>query len=125
MSVELKIKSKTLAVEAGYIRREERKTLRNARWQAEHQEAENSAMSYRQYLRLQDHRTKVLRPEARATHLARAFLKGTPYRQVENKNVTHIPAAMVEKIFRMVRFFGGFSGGEYTKVDVQAWLAEK
>lgn len=121
MSVELKVKSKTLAIEAGYIRREERKTLRNARWQAEHQEAKNSAMSYLQYLRLQDHRTKVLRPEARATHLARAFLKGTPYRQVENKNANPIKTHMVDKIFRMVRFYGG----EYAKTDVKAWLAEK
>ncbi len=83
MSTELKIKTKTLATEATYIRREERAAIKMARAAKEFQDRKQAAKSYKKYNNLRDHRTRVVRPEARATGLARGFLNGRPYREIE------------------------------------------
>ena len=68
MSIELKIKSKSLAVEAQIIRHEEKKVNRpEVRCSLHH------------------HRTIDVRDEARATFLARAFIQGRAYSTVESK----------------------------------------
>ena len=74
MSVELKIKAKHLALEPAIIRKEERKLRERARRKEEHSRQADS---------LQSHRQHVVSREARATHLARAFIKGIPYEAVE------------------------------------------
>jgi hypothetical protein len=71
MSVFLKIKAKSLAVEATIIRQEEAKYL---------DRRPGSVWWWLNY-----HRIVQLRQEARATHLAYSFLRGRAYRQVENK----------------------------------------
>lgn len=75
MSLELKIKSETLSFEAKYIRRNEKKQLARAR--------KNKSSMYNSLYR---HRMDVVRPEARATHLARGFIKETPYKVMEQSN---------------------------------------
>ncbi len=109
MSVMLKVKENSLAAESRIIRRAERRRNRCtncAKWKRDHitevQElrgpkagltksflvCEEGGLQFngerpRDYNRLRGHRRFVVRVEARATHLARAFLKGQSYSQVE------------------------------------------
>ncbi len=69
MSTELKIKAKSLAAEAHIIRAEERK-------------AKKCGDTVQVHL-LRCHRTEHVRKAARSTHLARAFIRGLAYKQVE------------------------------------------
>lgn len=71
MSVELKIKAKSLADEARTIRAEELKL-----------KAKGLGPSA-EYQSLHLHRTRDVRREARLTHLARAYLRKMPYPCVE------------------------------------------
>lgn len=89
MSVELKIKAKHLALEPAIIRKEEYKLTKQMEWFRQHHQVKHNTddVSYsklydkRQSLYL--HRIQDVRNESRATHLARAFIKGTPYKVVE------------------------------------------
>ena len=83
MSVELKVKVKSLAEEARIIRKEEHKAKRSARWHAERQDVEGTVKYRRLRNSLYEHRLDVVRFECRCAELARAFIKGTPYRKVE------------------------------------------
>lgn len=116
MLEQLKIKIKTVASEATYIRHEERKQnhIRHFERQAQsfrHQKdkprpeprvypepKENSQEIYDEaefkFFNLQRYRTQQLRKEARLSHLAYAFLRGTPYSQAEQK--THSIIDMFE-----------------------------
>ena len=91
MSIELKIKSKHLALEPAIIRREEKKLKKQLSWYkktyqvtdiSEHKE---SYKIHSKWYDLHHHRKTVVRNEARSTHLARAFLAGLDYKQVEAK----------------------------------------
>lgn len=93
MSIELKIKSKHLSEEARIIRFEEKKLLKQLRYNIEkHKESGmnsefrvHSDPSYQKYESISSHRKRDVRNENRATFLARAFLAGVPYEKVENK----------------------------------------
>lgn len=81
MSVELKIKAKHLALEPAIIRKEEKKL-----WDKFRKSGEERPWDCKHGLKatlLQSHRKNKVRLEARATHLARAFIKGMPYEVVE------------------------------------------
>ena len=81
----LKIKAKTNMAEARYIRKEERKVLRHQRWLQNFEDTEDARQqAYDRFWGLHSHRTNELRKEARATYLAYAYLRGTPYSEVEN-----------------------------------------
>ena len=86
MSLELKVKSKHLGEEAKIIRFEEKRVLEQARY---HREKGDFGLSNYSllvtYVRLANHRKWDVRNENRATFLARAFLKGQKYSQVEQK----------------------------------------
>ena len=83
MSIELKIKSKHLSLEAKVIRFEENKLKHQIEWckirQREDIELRNTWQS------LNTHRRWDVRNENRATYLARAFIQGRPYTDVEKK----------------------------------------
>ncbi|PHS22222.1 MAG: hypothetical protein COA84_13775 [Robiginitomaculum sp.] len=81
-NIELKIKSKHLTLEPSIIRLEENRLKRIARRLREHQKSDMSVMS--KMLSLQSHRRGV-KLEARATYLARAYLSGKKYNEVEVK----------------------------------------
>lgn len=93
MSIELKIKSKHLAEESRIIRFEENKLKSQVRYQSnKHRETgSNSEFEFFQCKEHQKreslylHRTRDVRFENRATFLARAYLAGKSYHQVENK----------------------------------------
>jgi len=93
MSIELKIKSKHLGVEAQIIRFEERKLKKQVRWYiTDHKAAGNNEevklhnfTPFNQYTSLNRHRRWDVRNENRATFLARAYLAGKSYASVEHK----------------------------------------
>lgn len=110
MSIELKIKAMSLAEEARIIRREE--CIAKDR-------GERGL-----YERLNWHRRYPVRREARHTHLARAYLKGVPYRAVERK--AH-EAPSIRKIADMVRRYGSqkldvAQAAEEIPKQIKAWL---
>jgi outer membrane protein assembly factor BamD (BamD/ComL family) len=72
--VKLKVKSKSLAAEARIIRKEERKALDSTRSYMKRHGVKDE-VSYAHWM-LRKHRIWNVRNEARATHLAIAFLKG-------------------------------------------------
>lgn len=93
MSIELKIKSKHLSEEAKIIRFEEKKLLKQVDYaRKKYHETGNEAEfnpwfnpEFNTYRSLNQHRRVDVRNENRATYLARAFLAGMPYNQVESK----------------------------------------
>ena len=118
MSVYLKIKSKHLALEPAIIRMEEQKLKKQIDWyKTKHQLSTVDMFSYykehpdlyNMCLRrgsLTSHRKWDVRNEARATYLARAYIKGMPYKVVE-PNVRDKPwAPVMESLIRMVMKYG-------------------
>jgi hypothetical protein len=93
MSIELKIKSKHLSEEARIIRFEERKLFKQYQWSLnKYRAAGNNDMyprwddkAFMSYDSLNRHRRWDVRNENRATFIARAYLSGIPYNQVEQK----------------------------------------
>ena len=119
MSVELKIKAKSLAIEARYIRKEELKQRNYGRFMLRTQKPGSEA-PYRTYEGLRAHRME-LRSFSRSTGLARAFLKGTPYATVE-KPVRPEKKLDMPGILSMVKRFGAPD----TKMeDIEKWMAGK
>lgn len=80
---ELKIKYKMLAAESKFIRLEERKACKAANFLKWKQKAEAAARKEATWDSLYRHRKDVVRPEARAAYIARAFLVGKAFDQVE------------------------------------------
>lgn len=107
MSIELKIKSKSLAVEASYIRREEARLLLSARWNKKAQQAKEAATYYKTFNNLRSHRKQLVRDEARATFLARAFIKGVPFKVVESGTLPSHNHDLLSRVVSMVRRYGG------------------
>ena len=120
MSIELKIKSKHLALEPVIIRKEEQKLLKQIRSYKEyHQVTINEFfVSYKEhpdlnnlqskYSRLVSHRRWDVRNEARATYLARAFIKGVPYKVVETNTKEKLSDSVMSSLVRMVMKYGTF-----------------
>jgi hypothetical protein len=121
MSVELKIKAKSLDAEAKIIRKEELKLKKQMSWARNNQKAEEEGTFYRKYRSVQSHRTWNVRNEARATHLARAFIAGMPYRYIENKRIDDrlFDTYIVPRIHSMVVKYGH---PRYTVEDVKNWV---
>ena len=123
MSIELKIKQKHLALEPSIIRHEEEKLKQ----QMKHNRGEESSY-WSLELKLQsliNHRRWDVRNEARATHLARAYLAGKPYSYVEKsrkkENEMTFQLQIINRIVAMVVKYGS---GDQRKVDrdtIKAW----
>jgi hypothetical protein len=93
--IELKIKAISLGQEISTIKKEEKQQLRlqrrylNSKYRqrliAERREAEasrNDIWNF-QFHTIMHHRKRDLKPEARATNIARGFLRGLPYNVIE------------------------------------------
>jgi len=91
MSIELKIKSKHLGVEAQIIRFEERKLKQQLRWFIEDHKATGANDNpklyefkpFNMFNSLNRHRRWDVRNENRATFIARAYIAGKPYKAIE------------------------------------------
>jgi hypothetical protein len=120
MSVELKIKSKHLALEPAIIRKEEYKLLEQMKWYKKHHQLVSVSLldwyqNHPDLFKLHDkatslcnHRKWNVRNEARATYLARAYLAGTPYKSVEKKSkIDHsFKVYILPRVFDMVAKYG-------------------
>lgn len=123
MSIQLKIKAKMLSSEASFIRKEEHKIKRQARWLRDHQQSDASEIAYATYWNLNTHRLKKVRFEARATHLARAFLKGFPYALVEEKRLIQYENDFKRNVIpRILAIAQNYSSKIVLEKDIQNWL---
>lgn len=110
----LKIKIKTLAVEAQFIRKEERAALKAARHGASRVEDGREGYPdrhYRDYESLREHRTGIVRSAARVNNLAYGFLRGHAYSDMESKTNSEVDLVAVHKL---VKRFG-------TRADLERW----
>ena len=117
MSIQLKIKSKHLALEPAIIRIEERKLKKQIDWyKMKHQVTGDMFSFYKDHPDLYNlfskhgslvsHRRIDVKNEARATYLARAYIKGMPYKAVEAKTKEKLDQSVMTSLVRMVIRYG-------------------
>ena len=118
MSVELRIKSKHLSIEAQIIRFEECKLKKQVRWSINQHLATGSndaanlhnIPAYGSYVSLNHHRRWDVRNENRATFLARAYIEGCAYASVEAKrkpeNEYRFKTYILPRVVSMVAKYG-------------------
>lgn len=127
MSIELKIKSKHLGLEAKVIRHEERKLKKQLRWMANRQALPPEFE--RKYYSIHNHRVWNVRNENRATFLARALIAGKPYKTVENKikNEDVFYQYIMPRVADMVVKYRFIRGKDRTDVikEVEEWYLGK
>lgn len=131
MSVELKIKSKHLSVEAQIIRFEERKLYKQYIWSLQnyHKTGNNDMYprwndeAFMKYCSLSTHRKWDVRNENRATFLARAYIEGKPYASTEAKrkpeNEYRFNTNILPRVVSMVAKYGK------SKVPLKIWVPGK
>ena len=117
MSIQLKIKLKYLAAEARFIRTEELKAKKWARKCSARQKPvwANEHHTLRQDL--YEHRIGVVRPEARASHLAYGFLRGKQYTNIES-SVRPGNEPDQHQVMRIVKSFAGQEKAD----EVEIWF---
>jgi hypothetical protein len=128
MSVELKIKAKHLALEPAIIRKEEKKLWDKFR-RSGHENVWDCKYGLKATL-LESHRKVEVRREARATHLARAFIKGLPYEAVESNKPLSEPSFdrsyFIGRMTKMIKKYHperhSMSLDEWTK-KITEWLS--
>ena len=117
MSIQLKIKSKHLALEPAIIRIEERKLKKQIDWyKMKHQVTGDMFSFYKDHPDLYNlfskhgslvsHRRIDVKNEARATYLARAYIKGMPYKAIEAKTKEKLDSSVMTSLIRMVMKYG-------------------
>jgi phosphoribosylanthranilate isomerase len=123
MSVELKIKSKHLSVESKIIRHEEIKT----KWRIHDLKQLNKPVDKLENTRhsIYLHRVYDVRFEARATYLARAYIKGIPYYVVETnprrkEYESHFNLKVLPRVAEMATKYGG--KGKITVDNIKEWI---
>lgn len=119
MSIELKIKSKHLALEAGVIRFEENKLKSQIKWfcgkRMPHRHIETKLNQ------LNSHRKWNVRNENRATFLARAYISGKPYNTIEKsvKDSTVLNYYIIPRVFSMVY---KYHSRKISIEDIKNWI---
>jgi hypothetical protein len=119
MSIELKIKTKHLSLEAKVIKFEEAKLKRQLRWMRKHQESVQKLEWKRNSIT--EHRKWNVRNENRATFLARAFIAGVPYKTVEHKvkDTVKLCCYVLPRVLSMVKKYHSW---KIETADIQAWI---
>jgi hypothetical protein len=117
MSVYLKVKAKSLAAEARIIRREERKRSAFVRY-AQRTNHSNPAKARGEQVRLHLHRVGVVRSAARETHIARGFISGKPYSQIEKPTRNPLSQWQVSQVCKTINRYGPQTSIE----DLKAWI---
>lgn len=127
MSIELKIKSKSLSEEAKIIRKEENIIRNQVIWLQDNSSNDTALIDKLRYKRasLTDHRKYDVRNENRATYLARAFLNGDEYSSVEQKRSPHkehnFQLLILKRVLTMINKYGNKI---YDMNDIKAWLTK-
>lgn len=119
MSIELKIKSKHLGLEAKVIKFEEAKLKKQLRWHSKVQ-SPNQKLEWK-LNSITEHRKWNVRNENRATFLARAFIAGVPYKTVEHKVKDHakLTVYILPRVLSMVKKYKSF---KLEMEDIQEWI---
>jgi hypothetical protein len=127
MSIELKIKSKHLALEPAIIRKEEQKLLNQIKNYKQYHQLTITPFfnSYKEhpdlysleikYSSLVSHRVMNVREEARATYLARAFIRGYTYKKVESNGSGELSDTVMKSLIRMIMKYGSIR--YYSDID--------
>ena len=123
MSVELKIKQKHLALEPGIIRTEERKLIKQIKYHSA--DAKIATPLQWKLDSLIGHRKSDVRNEARATHLARAYIANKPYTHAELKrrecNEHVFTTKILPRVHAMVKRYGTGIQRRAEMVDIETW----
>ena len=117
MCTELKIKSKHLALEPSVIRKEEDKLKSQIRYQTK---KDNVAFALALTTKLESlctHRRWNVRNEARATELARAYLKGKAYINVEKRSKDNDVMFQMYIVPRIVAMVTKYGKGDQRRID--------
>lgn len=114
-SIELKVKSKSLAEEAKIIKKEEHKAVTSAVWERDHLGNQEQTF-WDKFKNLAHHRIYKVGIEARATFLARAYISGKKYEEVENAGrkvdkAKHFEDIILPKIVYMVNRYDPYTSG--------------
>jgi hypothetical protein len=119
MSIELKIKSKHLGLEAKVIKFEEAKLKKQLRWMRKHQESIQK-LEWKLHS-ITEHRKWNVRNENRATFLARAFIAGVPYKTVEHKckDVFLREQRILPRVLSMVKKYHSY---KLEMEDILTWV---
>ena len=121
MSIELKVKSKHLSVEAKIIRHEEHKLKRQIKWAKEN--SQDWAEKLDQWSSLNTHRRYDVRNENRATFLARAFIAGKTYKSVEAKRELSKEGIFYAKVLpRVLTLVKKYDNPNIDIKHIQAWV---
>jgi hypothetical protein len=121
MSIELKIKSKHLALEAKVIKFEEEKLKKQIRWHSKRL-SPNHKLEWK-LQSLTQHRKFDVRNENRATFLARAFIKGKAYKSVEHsRKVENEYTFKTQIIPRVLGMVNKYHSRETTRDDILTWI---
>ena len=123
MNSELKIKSKHLALEPQIIRKEEAKLKKRMKHHRSDDTVSSMSLEWKLHS-LTNHRKINVRNEARATHLARAFIAGKPYSYAEahtrRKEWSHECYYLMFIVPRVVAMVLRYGSGEQRKIDRDA-----
>jgi hypothetical protein len=122
MSIELKIKSKHLALEPKIIRIEEEKLKKRMRYHRSDDKVSSISLEWKLHS-LTNHRKINVRDEARATHLARAYLANKPYNycEIKRKDDYYFQQYIVPRVLAMVTRYGTGEQRKITKETIEEW----
>lgn len=119
MSIELKIKSKHLGLEAKVIKFEEAKLKKQLRWHSKVQ-SPNQKLEWK-LNSITEHRKWNVRNENRATFLARAFIAGVPYKTVEHKvkDQAKLTCYILPRVLSMAKKYKSY---KLEMEDIENWI---
>jgi hypothetical protein len=137
MSIELKIKSKHLSEEAKIIRFEERKQLRYINKKLPSLPEDKASSAYFRewyalhsiYNNLRNHRIFDVRRENRATFLARAYLSGKAYSEVESSRKPEkefeFQTLVLPRVLAMVNKYRKYNMPIIDRATLDKWINAK
>ena len=121
MSIELKVKSKHLSVEASIIRYEEVKLKKQIEWKKQNEQDQTAERS--QWSSLNSHRRWDVRNENRATFLARAYISGKEYKSVEQNRKEERESLFRNTILpRVLSLVKKYSNSNLDIKHITAWV---
>ena len=121
MSIELKVKSKHLSIEAQIIRHEEVKLKRQIEWKKQNEQ--DQTIERDQWESLNGHRRWDVRNENRATFLARAYIAGKSYKKVEQKRKEEREYLFYQTILpRVLSLVKKYSNPNLDLKHIKAWV---
>ena len=132
----LKIKRNTLAWESKHIRKHERNAYKHFRSNLDYTYKHNQQKtpdtdkwsdsiteSLWAYQKLREHRTLTVRPVARHTNIAIAFIRGKEYIQVEHSRAREFDTRVVAKMVMKYRPKGGVTLDNQIE-EIKKWVEQ-